>query len=140
MAKNQIIQQVILFRVTAAVTAENLPYVHSVLASAGSVTSIEKWYDEPQTSTLPIGEAESSNETDLLVAGEQPAGKVKGGQTLIEQILHHAKREGGVTRKELKDIAAQYGFNVGSVSPTLVKLVKDRKVKRIGKGVYAFRH
>jgi hypothetical protein len=63
--------------------------------------------------------------------------KVKGGQTLVDQILHHGRREGGVTRKELNTIAAQYGFSIGSVSPTLVKLVATKKIKRTGKGVYA---
>ena len=118
---------------SALVPPKFLPHLHDTLVAYGfgSAYGLEAMYTEPQT----IGEAESSNETDLLQAGESKITKVPGGATLVDQILHHAKR--GVTRKELNGIAEQYGFNTGSVSPTLVKLVKAKRIFRIGKGVYS---
>jgi hypothetical protein len=124
--KNQSTQPAILYRVVLAVLAENLPQVHKVLEGLAAMPEISHWYDEPQT--LKMEDAPAMEDAPV---------EVKGGHRLVEQILHHAKRTGGVTCKELKGIAARSGFNVGSVSPTLVKLVKDKKIKRIGKGVYA---
>jgi hypothetical protein len=56
--------------------------------------------------------------------------------TLTEHILHHCSRP-HVTRGHLVDIAKQYGFNPGSVSPTLVKLTSKKLLKRTGPGEYA---
>ena len=89
-----------------------------------------KTLDEPQEVIVHENVPEGGGHAAV---GEGPS------RTLIEHILHHACREGGINRKELKNIAVQYGFNVGSVSPTLVKLMKARRLKRIGKGVYATR-
>ena len=106
-----------------AVAAEQLPQVYKQVDGLCCVTSIDYWYDEPLTSNVI--------EQDVT-----PAAKVKGGMTLVEQILHHAHRKDGVSRKDLKEIATQYGFNVRSISPTLAKLTKEKRIVRTGKGVY----
>lgn len=57
--------------------------------------------------------------------------------TLRDLILHFGCSEGGTTRAYIKAQAERSGFNVGSVSPTLVKLGAEKLIKRIGTGVYA---
>lgn len=56
--------------------------------------------------------------------------------TLVDLILHYATMSGGTTRAYIKAQAERSGFNVGSVSPTLVKLLMAKLIKRTGKGCY----
>lgn len=58
--------------------------------------------------------------------------------TLVEGILSLANGgTDGISRHVMRTWAERNGFNVGSVSPTLVKLVASKRLKRIGKGMYA---
>jgi hypothetical protein len=125
------VEKVMLFRVTLAVAAEQLPQVHSAVAGLAHVADIQHWYDEPQTTT----EVEHVEE----VAPSEPSGvstRVPGGTTLVQFILTRAIRSGGVSRAHIKTWAQENDFNVGSVSPTLVKLVAQKRIKRIGPGLY----
>jgi hypothetical protein len=132
---------VTLYRVTMAVSAERLPQVHSAVMGLASVTEISHWYDDwkdaPETLVDAAGNTLAGSQ-DSPAMEDTPAEKVKG-DTLVNRILQRAARKTGVTRKELKAVAIDSGFNVGSVSPTLVKLIKDKKILRIAKGVYAIR-
>ena len=109
--------------------------MHSAIAGLASVTNIEHWYeDEPLEPGRP----------DLVPPDQEPPAsepllnpKVPDA-TLVSLIIKHSKVKGGTTRAYLKAEAERYGFNTGSVSPTLVKLTKAKQIKRIGKGVYAF--
>jgi hypothetical protein len=125
-----------LFRVTlhssVLVKADHLPHLHEVLIAYG----FGPYGLETVHSAAEVDSSEPNNPAPLPPPDHAPPRDM----TLVEQILHHARREGGVHRKDLKAIAQQYGFNVGSISPTLVKLVKGKKIKRIGKGIYATRN
>ena len=124
-----------------AVAAEYLPTVYQAVHNHAHIDSVEHWYDDP----VPVGEAESATETNLLEAGETdfstkvyPEASAKlPSLTLVDIILKYAKTKGGVSRKFLKGLAEQNGFNTGSVSPTLVKLAASKRIFRIGKGVYS---
>ena len=73
-------------------------------------------------------------EQEASLAAPQPK------KSLVDLILLYADFGEGVSRKYLKTIASENGFNVGSLSPTLVKLIKAKKIKRIGKGMYQTPH
>jgi predicted transcriptional regulator of viral defense system len=57
--------------------------------------------------------------------------------TLVEKMLHAATTKKGLIRLQIQEWAAANGFNPGSVSPTLAKLVNAGKLKRISRGIYA---
>lgn len=119
-----------------AVLAENLPQVHKALEGLAAVPEISHWYDEPQTTTQPVSEGTAIDAT----ACEAVRGTLGGKRpSLINEILRLASHKDGVSRAFLKEAAAGYDppFNVGSISPTLVKLCKEKKLKRVSKGVYA---
>lgn len=104
----------------------------SLLSTWGVVFQIE----DPPVSEEIAAEMKS----EPLTANGQP---LQGGDfvpvydgTLVDLILHFAGADGGTTRAYIKAQAERSGFNVGSVSPTLVKLLMAKLIKRTGKGCY----
>jgi hypothetical protein len=84
-----------------------------------------------------IPEANAAQTTTEPMTGDPIQEKPHGGHTLVGIILRHSCQEGGLSRGELECLASTYHFSLGSISPTLVKLMKQKRIKRIGKGVYA---
>jgi hypothetical protein len=127
MAKPEKTQTVTLFRVTLAVTAELLPQLHKAIGCLAATTSIEHWYDNETEADAAAPPADG--------AANEPAAK---RPSLVDEVLRLAAMPGGVTRTFLKEATVGYSppFNVGSISPTLVTLMKDKRIKRIGRGVY----
>lgn len=122
-----------------AVAATRLPDLHSAVSQLASIESIEHWYEvdpnQPDTFTPVTVLDPPAHEPPA------PAGKTApkaAGVTLVDGILSLANGgTDGISRHVMRTWAERNGFNVGSVSPTLVKLVASKRLKRIGKGVYA---
>lgn len=84
---------------------------------------------------------DNAEEAQECVSGRNdlPREPVEQKTTLRDLILNACDEENGCSRRVLKDMARSHGFNVGSVSPTLVSLATAKRLKRIGKpgsGVY----
>ncbi len=114
-------------------TAEQLPQVHKAVERLAALVDIQHWYDPEPLGVAPQADAPAMGDvpgTNAKLVYQRPS--------LVDEILRLASHPGGVTRAFLKEAAAGYSppFNPGSISPTLVKLMKDKRIKRTGSGVY----
>lgn len=133
------------YKVVMFVSADQFPALYEVASPIAAVITVEHWYQSAEG--IAAGEGQTSTEVvhDGVPDGERnpkrdPKGNpIEKGSTLVDHILVATQQPDGISRRDLKHVAERNGFNVGSVSPTLVKLMAAKKIKRIGKGIYAFR-
>src|ERR1700677_1839018 len=91
MAKPDQIPEVILFRVTLAVTAEQLPQVHKAVERLAALVDIQHWYDPEPLGVAPQADAPAMGDvpgTNAKLVYQRPS--------LGDEILRLAPHPGGV--------------------------------------------